>query len=231
MKDKASMLGMGYEAPKVRGFSVSAGPGAPSVSEGTHTFTGETGGVKWAVHSLSLAETDSEGMSSSRRIGPQSTRWVTETYKTAAPDYLLVMSLPESLRKQVLPQANDATGKGFLASLAGKMATLAFGAYAASHFGKEQMAGTVLDQSHRLDWAPGEFSQRFMVFSSNESLARKILTAEVQGLLLAEKPLDLSMLVNPNGIMLSAPAFMIETEKIQALAKFGSELANRIRKA
>lgn len=227
MEQDASSLGMKYTAPKGQGFSVGLGSGAASVSEGSHTFSGRTNGVEWTVNSLVLME---PGTNSSRRMGKQYTRWSSKDFKTGNQDYLILMDLPENMRKEAFPQPKGPAGTGFFASLANSMANMAFGMYANGYFGKSQMEGTVFDQTHRLQWPTGVFAEHYMVFSNNEPLSKKLVDAETMDYILKNRPFEFSFLINSNGIMASCPLFMVEPAQIQTISKFCSELVGRIRK-
>ncbi|MBI5422361.1 hypothetical protein HZA44_04480 [Candidatus Peregrinibacteria bacterium] len=229
MKENAASMGMEYTAPKGQGVAIGVGIGAgrASISEGAHTFTGKTNGVEWTVKSVVLAEA---GTHSGNRMGKQYTRWSSEDFKAKGQDYLILMDLPENMKKELQAQPKAPAGTGFLATMANKMATMAFNMYANGYFGKSQMEGTVFDQTHRQYWPTGAFAENYMVFSSNESFSKKLLDADTMEFILKNRPFEFSFLINSNGIMASCPLFVIEPEKIQTISKFCSELANKIKK-
>lgn len=229
MGEESSSMGMEYTAPKGRGFAVGVGIGAGTVtaSGGAHTFTGKTNGVEWTVNSLILPEA---GRRSGQQMGMRYTRWSSKGFRTGNKEYLILMDLPENMKKEALPQSKGTAGTGFFATMANKMANMAFGYYTNAYFGTAQMEGTVFDQTHRQYWPAGAFAENYMAFSNNEPFSKKLLDAETMEFILKNRPFELSFLINSNGIMASCPLFVIEPEQIQSIAKFCSELANRMQR-
>ena len=229
MKQNAASVGMEYLAPKGQGYAIGVGIGGgnASLSEGQHTFTGKTNGVEWTVKSVVLVES---GTHSGRGMGKRYTRWSSEGFKTRGQDYLILMDLPENMKKELQTQPKAPTGTGFLATMANKMANMAFSMYTNGYFGKSQMEGTVFDQTHRQYWPTGAFAENYMVFSNSESFSKKVLDSETMEFVLKNRPFELSFLINTNGIMASFPQFVIEPEQVQKIAKFCSELVNQLEK-
>jgi len=221
----AASHGMGYTAPG------GAPPDVGGVAEGTHRFSGDTHGILWTLEAVQLSNRDIDsGSHSSRTVSKRYTRWTSPSCATRDGAYLLLMDLPDNVDKEKLLATGTAKGGGgFLASIANKVGGMLLGFFVRLYFGADQAQGTPLDPAHRTALPPGRLAQDYIAYASDPTLAVRLLTAEIAEFIIAERPDQLSFLINTRGIAAACPTFRIEPAQVAAFAEFCANLAARIR--
>ena len=208
----ARELDMGYEAPSgagVRGL----------VDQGTHRFSGTTGGVPWIAEVMNLASEVDDGLATRGRVSLSYTRW-TATQAGTVDGTLLLMTLPDGVR---VPPVGANAG-GFLAALASKAAWAALQVYIRGHFGNARVEGLSLAPEQRLPLPSDDFGLTFVAFGDRPELLQR-LSPPARDWLLNARDARAAFLWDAEGLTLSWRQAYMKAEEVAECAEYGAHLA------
>ncbi len=214
MHMQASQKSIEYESPLVNSLPSTIG----STPTGVHHFRGHSHNIAWEVETVYLEEIDAAASSTVHRgMSRKYTRWTTDAFRLPATQYLLCMSLPDSVEA---PAFKQSPSSGFLSSLVDSVAGFFLSMYLRMYFGSEQAAGAALRSADYIETIRGFADKDFRIFSNAPSFYHQQKSALTYDPAKGAAPKNFSVLVHQGGVCFSCPDFIDYLEEVQNIAEY-----------